>query len=484
MRVRSLVTCVALLGLTSGVAHSRPIAQVGPSVPTAPADPEPENPSPAPAPNAPSQPEAPSPPAPPATPATPGDPAPTTPDASPTVQASDAPASAAPSDAATPAPAPPASNEITEISDAATKACVTQAVAAPPTPPCPPAPVGAPRVDTTVLDPTESDGEADWIQLASGEWLQGTLERMREGSLDFTSTTLGKLTVAWDSVTVLRSRRRMIFVRSNRTTVTGTAHLANGLLVVRTDSGTRIVDKAEILSIVKAKTNELSRWAFLVTLGLAGRTGNTETLNYTAYSRMSRVDAFNRMVAEYTGAFGRASGVDNTNKHRGTASWDLFVSPIIYVTPISGELVYDQFQNLGLRWSAASGFGARALRLASLTLKTELATGFLQNNYVTVAAGEPAQTQGAFVRPGLQVNGALAPTLGYELQWQSSIVVTEPAFTYHHGAARLSFALFGKATADLMAVYDRQETTVTGADGVTPKRDDLSLSLGFGIDLH
>jgi hypothetical protein len=338
-------------------------------------------------------------------------------------------------------------------------------------------------VRTERADPSDADPSSDWLKLSSGEWFKGSLNRMREGQVDFTSATAGNLSLAWADVVELRSSRALVFVKFDRTTVTGPSRLSDGELTVLSDRGVEKLVPGDVLSIVPSKRTELSRWAFLASVGLAGRSGNTQSVNYTAYARLSRVDAYNRLVFDYTGAVGVLSGVPNTNKHRGTGTWDLFVSPIFYVTPLSSEAVFDEFQNLALRWTAASGFGARALRLASLTLKTDLAGGFLQNNYVSVLAG-PSQTQGAFVRPGLQVTGSITSSINFEVQWQSSIVVTQPAYTFHHGMARLSFAVFEKFTLDWSTIYDRQETTVTGADGVTPKHDDIAISLGFGVDLH
>jgi len=348
---------------------------------------------------------------------------------------------------------------------------------------CPSRPaVSPPQVSPT--SPADADTSADWLRLQSGEWLKGTINRLREGALDFTSTSVGNQTLGWDSVVELRSSRRLIYVHSDRSTAVGPARLQDGRLTVQQTSGPRSMSQREVLSIVPEKTAELSKWAFRATLGVGARLGNTSSIDYLSFARLSRVDAYSRIVSEYNGAYGTVSDTENTNKHRGNSGWDLFVSPAFYVTPLSGEAVYDRFQNLALRWTLATGFGARALRLAAFTMKTDLGFGFLQNNYNSVEAGQPRTTQGAFARPGIQINGALAGNLAFEVQWQSSIVVTNLPYTFHHGAARLSVGLVGILSLDLSAVYDRQETTVTGADGVTPRRDDIAMALGFGIDLH
>ncbi|MBW2380928.1 MAG: hypothetical protein JRG70_15490 [Deltaproteobacteria bacterium] len=48
--------------------------------------------------------------------------------------------------------------------------------------------------------------EFDWVRLASGEWLRGNLERMRDGSLSFDSSELKLLTYDWKKVQELHDR--------------------------------------------------------------------------------------------------------------------------------------------------------------------------------------------------------------------------------------------------------------------------------------
>ncbi|MBW2588914.1 MAG: hypothetical protein JRD92_18575, partial [Deltaproteobacteria bacterium] len=54
--------------------------------------------------------------------------------------------------------------------------------------------------------------EFDWVRLASGEWLRGNLERMRDGSLSFDSSELKLLTYDWKKVQELHSPRANTYV--------------------------------------------------------------------------------------------------------------------------------------------------------------------------------------------------------------------------------------------------------------------------------
>ena len=47
--------------------------------------------------------------------------------------------------------------------------------------------------------------EYDWIQLTSDEWLKGELISLYDGELTFESDNLGRLTIDWEDVRILRS---------------------------------------------------------------------------------------------------------------------------------------------------------------------------------------------------------------------------------------------------------------------------------------
>ena len=53
----------------------------------------------------------------------------------------------------------------------------------------------------------EFGDEKDWVRLASGEWLRGNIERMRDGSMEFNSDEIKLITYDWKKVRELHSPR-------------------------------------------------------------------------------------------------------------------------------------------------------------------------------------------------------------------------------------------------------------------------------------
>lgn len=326
------------------------------------------------------------------------------------------------------------------------------------------------------------DTSSDWIQLKTGEWFRGEIVRMRDDSLVFVSAGVGERSFFWGSVSQLHSPRRLIYAFDDRSMVMGSADVKEDKLWITTSQGLVGFPQDEVLSIIPQRDSEISKWTFRANVGVNSRSGNTDSFDFSSFARLVRSDIFSRASLEYNGAYGTVSGVDNTNKQRGDASWDLFISPLVFLTPVSGEALYDKFQNIALRWSVASGAGAHVLQSAPLKIDAKLATGYLMYIYASSLSGQENSAQGAFARPGIDLRWNISGNLSWEFQWQSTIVVTDLSRTFHHGVSRLSIALTRALRVDLSAIYDRQETPVEDANGRLPGRDDLAVNVGIGVE--
>ncbi|MBW2719669.1 MAG: hypothetical protein JRD94_14305, partial [Deltaproteobacteria bacterium] len=65
--------------------------------------------------------------------------------------------------------------------------------------------------------------EKDWIRLASGEWLRGNIERMRDGAMEFNSDEIKLITYDWKKVKELHSPRANSYNFSDGTDLVGPA---------------------------------------------------------------------------------------------------------------------------------------------------------------------------------------------------------------------------------------------------------------------
>jgi hypothetical protein len=374
---------------------------------------------------------------------------------------------------------------------AATEPPVSEPAREPSTAPAPadeapaPPPAAAPS-SLQLAEPWLEPGNEgfDWVLVESHEWLKGSVKAMREGDITFGSSQFGDLVFPWGKIKVLRTAGEYVLVDKGNDTHRGKVMLRDGKLVLTAEDGAETaLEQGQILSVVGLSKREIENWDFAAMFGATLRQGNTESVDYSAYLRLRREDAFNRARLQYDGAFGEVAGVVNTNKHRGQANWDLFVSPVFYLTPLIGDIQFDEFQNLDVRWTAGAGAGAHVYNKSGIKLDLELAGGYTQTNYISVEAGAPDRRDDGLVRPRAYFDWKITGDIEWELDWATSIVANDVQYTFHHGETRFSVDLTDVFSLMYSVIYDRQETPVTDVDGNTPVRDDVAMALSVGVDL-
>jgi putative salt-induced outer membrane protein YdiY len=331
----------------------------------------------------------------------------------------------------------------------------------------------------------EPEGEGwDWVMIDTHEWLKGTIKEMRSGDIVFDSDKFGDLTFSFGDVLVLHSSHENVFVTDEGETFVGTAEMRDGHLLVTSQGTVHAMDQAQVLSVVSSSTSEIENWDFAASFGSTLRRGNTDSFDYSAYARLRRTDAFNRASLQYDGAFGMLNGVDNAHKHLGQAAWEIFLSPLFYAKPFLGSIQYDRFANLDTRWVVGAGAGIHLIDDYGVTLDFDLTGGFTQTNYISVQAGSPTRRDDALIRPHLNFTWDITDDIDWEIDWTTSIIATDPAYTFHRGTTRFNTELTDLLTLTYSAIYDRQETTVARADGTLPVRDDIAMTVSVGVTLE
>jgi putative salt-induced outer membrane protein YdiY len=368
--------------------------------------------------------------------------------------------------AAEPAPAV----EAAPAAEAAPTAEPAPAAEAPPAPAAPPA-------DSPWL--TEEGGASDWIQLASGEWLKGTVKALLGGTLTFVSAGAGELNIPWGNVKVLHTTSQLTLVSVTGEPATGSLELRDGNVII----GDKKLSAGDAISMVPATTSELDHWNFIATLGAMLRKGNTDSVDYSLFARLRREDAYGRFRAEYSGAIGALRGVENTNKHRGTIGWDWFLSRAIYATPVFGEIQHDTFQNLDYRYVLGAGIGVHAIAIPQLKVDLDVSAGYTETRYMTVAAGTPASGDGLLIRPHLFLGWQITDGVTFEGDWTTGLVATDLPKTYHHAEARLGVKMSTALSLTVGAIYDRLESPAVREDGTKPKKSDIALTAGLSLVL-
>ncbi|MEM7135481.1 MAG: DUF481 domain-containing protein [Myxococcota bacterium] len=329
----------------------------------------------------------------------------------------------------------------------------------------------------------EFGDDYDWIQMKSGEWLKGNLERMRDGALDFDSAELRLLTLDWKKTMQLHSPTANTFVFSDGTELVGPAMIDQERVAVQTTEGLVIRDRAELSAIIEHTQRERNYWSTVLRLGLTANAGNSEQLTFNAFWSLVREDALTRAQLTYDGTFGRIAREQSANRHLGTGDVDIFVHPILYVKALTGQLLYDRFQNIRLRATPAAGVGVHVITTYVVNWDFEVAPGY---QYLSLL--DPADTvedpQSDFYL-GLRMFADLDFTDDIQLllDWRTNLVLTRIGNTNHTGSLDFSIRVTSIFDTNISFLFLRTEDPFPRSDGTVPKSNDYQIVVGVSLRL-
>ena len=347
----------------------------------------------------------------------------------------------------------------------------------------PPADVMAPPMMTPARTPPAYDPKKyDWIRLTSGEWLKGDVLSMRNDKFEFDSDEMDEQSFDWEDIAELRSSRKYTYTFTDRTFLVGTALILDKEVLLSVDGEERFLKRSDLMSIVPAGTRERDRWDGKLSIGLAFRRGNTDQTDFTYYAYVQRRDAFTRVRLDFNGAFGKVEEVETVNNHRSTAKFDLFLSPRFYVTPLAVIFYHDEFQNIDVQVTPAAGGGFHALKKKKAEMDLELAGGYQYTKYISVEAGADQENRSGAVIPRIRIETDPLKDVDFDVLYQAGITVPEPEDTTMHGEVILSIEITKVLDLDVSWIWDRVQNPQPEEDGTVPKKDDVKLTVGIGID--
>lgn len=337
--------------------------------------------------------------------------------------------------------------------------------------------------DEVWLPPAPAPDEKDWVMLTSGEWLRGNIDLFRDEKLYFDSDELDDLEIDWGDIAEIRSPQQQTLTFANGEVITGTIAMRDGVIKVTTEAGVKEFQRSQLMSLLEGRPREINFWSFKATLGLMVRSGNTEQVDGNTYLRLRREATKSKFNLDYTGNVGSTQKQENINNHRIGATFDIFVSRKLFVTPLGGEMFADKFQNIDYRATAGVGFGYYLWRQSKFEWFLSLAGAYQAIQYVSVQPGEDQKTETGVAVPNLNIDWDITGDIEFELDYNSQISVPETRNAFHYLFAMLSIELSTYLDLDTTFQWNHNENPVADAEGNVPKRDDFRYSIGIGVDI-
>jgi putative salt-induced outer membrane protein YdiY len=324
----------------------------------------------------------------------------------------------------------------------------------------------------------------DWIELTSGEWLKGEVKSMQDDKLEFDSDKLDLLTLDWEDVRQVITRRPQTVMTEQKDQYTGAVHIDEKQVKVTNAEGvTTTFDRSDLLGLVAGRDREINYWSFKLGAGATYQTGNTKQTDININAKIQRRTAGSRLTLSYLGVFTTTDEVETANNHRATASFDVFLTKRLFVRPVYGEYYQDKFQNIEHQGTIGVGIGYTLIDTSKTDWDIYAGPGYRYTKFVSVQPGESSEESTPAFIAGTTWDRELTGWLDANITYNFGIM-NERSGTYtHHATAGLSIELTSKLDLDLTAVWDHVQTPQETSSGSTPYQDDFRFIVGVSVDL-
>lgn len=331
--------------------------------------------------------------------------------------------------------------------------------------------------------PPPSNQEKDWIRLSSGEWLWGTIDLMRNESLEFDSEEMDLVTIDWVDVVEIRSARVMTFVKLDASMVTGTSTMKGKTILVDAIGGMVEIPRSQIHSILEGKPTELNFWSTKVGVDLKTRTGNTQQSDFGARVFLKREAARSRIDLRYQGNFSKTDEVEKVRNHRGNFDWKVLLSRKFFVSPIKLEFYSDKFQNIDGRFTGGAGLGYYLSRNSKADWFVELGASYQNNRWRSVEPGQDLQESNASLPFRTTLETDITKRIELTAEYGLQVGLGAEPNNIHHTFVMFEIDVWGDIDFDFSVTWDHVSNPKTDADGYTPVKDDVATYFGLSIDL-
>ena len=328
----------------------------------------------------------------------------------------------------------------------------------------------------------------DWVRMVSGEWLKGSMKRMRDDNLEFDSDKLDMQNIDFADVTHIHSPVVNTYVFDDRISATGRAVITPEKIIVETIDGTKVFPRSELESIVAGGEREKDWWSMKLRFGLTLNKGNTDQLTYDINFNTRREDRMTLLDLNYNTSFGQTGGVQNVNRHLGEEDFKVFVSSRWFVTPLFGQLFNDRFQNIQFRATPAAGAGLHIIDVPNVKWDFQTGIGYQYLKYrdaSQLTGGVSNPQNDAFVPLFTYADFDITGDIDLTVSWLTNLVVTTIGNTNHTGKADLAIELTSVLDLDIAFLFLRTETPAPPPEITDPaiKQNDYQLVVGISLEL-
>nr|WP_234043703.1 DUF481 domain-containing protein [Cerasicoccus arenae] len=243
------------------------------------------------------------------------------------------------------------------------------------------------------------------------------------------------------------------------------------------------VKRDKVVSIAPVAHDEWDRWELNAKIGADYQTGNTNETSYTGAIELARRTATTRLKLSYIGNYSETDDVESANNHRVSSSFDYFFDERIFVRPFDGEYYRDPFQNLNMQLTLGAGIGYKLVDTKKMDWEIQIGPAYQYTVFSTVQPGEDSEAQSPAALFTTTFDADITDDLTYKLNYQATLTNRASGLLTQHLVTSLEYEITTIFDVFIMLQVDRVEDPMAKADGSVPSKNDVTLSLGLGVDI-
>jgi len=345
------------------------------------------------------------------------------------------------------------------------------------------------------IDAVPAAEKHDWMELQSGEWLQGEFKEYYSGDVIFDSDEMDLLTFSVRDVRQIITKGYVTISIEREISFSGISlddspfDVRAGKLnfhdkkfyLTEPDGTTMEIEPSKISSIIGGEPKESNYWSASVFLGMDFYTGNTNQTTVTAKADVQRRTALTRFLADYLGNFTEVDDNKTTaNNDRVNSSFDLYQTSNFYWRLGFVQYLHDPFQNIRNKYTAGVGVGYDIINTPKTDWSITAGPGYQYNQFDQVDANASETATTALVFLDSRFDTELTSTIDFIINYNMFILNEESGSYVHHAEVTLQTELIKDFDLDLSMFWDRTNDPIAFGDGTYPKQDDVKTMLSFG----
>lgn len=327
----------------------------------------------------------------------------------------------------------------------------------------------------------ELDDKKDWLQLDSGEVIQGEVEELYQKALLFDSDELGDLKIDIKDIRRLRTAKRYQVNLRGLGVVRGRLMIDEDKITI-IGQHTHYSKKIDVISVYQVAEREADRWQNKATLSANIARGNTNTLEINAKLLSERKTALSRTTINYLGVISTANSETTARNHRLTVSHDLYKFHDWFFRPILADLYQAPLKNIQLQSQLASQVGYIVLEEKDIEWELAVGPSWQQTHFTEVNPGSPSKESSFGVSFSSRLEYTLTSDIAFNHDYQVILAPRKVGGYQHHNLFNLAIDITGDLDLDIDFIWDYTQSPTAGSDGIPPKNNDYRLTFGVGLD--